>query len=397
MKQRHTTSRRVREPSNTQPTHWLFALAILLGACSKAEPATSRTGTGTVGTTGNSATTPAAGSGGPNSSDPNGPATLPPVTPMTPGAASGLDAGAECGRQKFEVQRKPADILLVLDRSGSMKEKPDNDDDDDKAPLTSKWDLVVPALKQVIAATAGDVWWGLSLFPLGDDAGECSADSYPGKIAVPVKPNNATPVNDAITSATPKGDGTPTADAVDEGLKYLQTVQDGNPKYILLATDGEPSCAGTKKGGDGAREAAVTAVQNAATANVHTFVVGIATTKDSASKTLTELAKAGGEAPASGYYLASNKDELVSAMQRIAGSVSTCLFPLGSKPPDPDHVGVLVGTQAVHKDTSGKDGWNFVDAQFSGVELFGPACAAVMSGTAEPVNVVFGCKDDVIF
>jgi hypothetical protein len=51
----------------------------------------------------------------------------------------------------------------------------------------------------------------------------------------------------------------------------------------------------------------------------------------------------------------------------------------------------------VHKDPNKKDGWNFVDAALSGVELFGPACDAVMSGTAEPVNVVFGCKDDVIF
>jgi hypothetical protein len=269
--------------------------------------------------------------------------------------------------------------------------------DDAEGTDASKWELVVPALKQVIAATNDAVAWGLSLFPAGDEAGECSDESYPKDIAVPVKANNAPSVNAAIDKATPDGDGTPTADAVDEALKYLQTVKDDHPKYILLATDGEPSCAGKDKGGDNAREAAVSAVERAAAAGVHTFVVGIATTKDSASKTLTELAKAGLEPPSSGYYLASNRAELVTALQRITASVASCRFPLSAAPPDPAHVGVLIGTQKIVKDTQEKNGWNFVGSDQRELQLFGAACDLVLGAAAADVNVVFGCKNDELF
>lgn len=299
---------------------------------------------------------------------------------------------SECGRQQFEVEQKPADILLVLDRSGSMQDDVNGDDGE-----PSKWELVVPALQEVISATDAQVAWGLWLFPAGDGAGECNDASYPKDIAVPVQPNNAVRVNAAITSATPEGDGTPTADAIDEALKYLSALQDGRRKYILLATDGEPSCAGKTKGSDKARTAAVSAVERAAGADVHTFVVGIATTKDSASKTLTSLAAAGGEAPASGYYLASSRAELLAAMQRITGSVASCRFPLAAKPPEPDHVGVRIGTQLVSKDLKGVNGWRYVDGQSMEIELVGAACEQLKAAGAASVSVIFGCKNDVLF
>jgi Mg-chelatase subunit ChlD len=314
--------------------------------------------------------------------------------PDNPQDMPGADAGEmDCGRQTFDVARRPADILLVLDRSGSMK---DDVNGDSKAP--SKWDLVVPALQEVISATDATVDWGLKLFPRGDDAGECSADSYPSDIAVEIKATNASAVNQAISSATPKGDGTPTSDAVDEAVKYLKTIKDGNPKYILLATDGEPSCAGTTKSSSKARTAAIAGVKAAADADFHTFVVGIATTKSSASDTLTELASAGLEAPSgSGYYLASTKDELVSAVQKIAGSVGTCLFPLNAKPPNPDHVGVTIGDDRVAHDANNVNGWNYVDSDMMAIKLFGAACDEVMSRGVDSVKVVFGCKADVLF
>jgi hypothetical protein len=320
----------------------------------------------------------------------------PKIPPGTSQDASGTDSDGgelDCGRQTFNVARKPADILLVLDRSGSMK-----DDVNGASKAPSKWDLVVPALQQVISATDASVAWGLKLFPRGDDAGECSADSYPSDIAVEIKPSNASAVNQAMSSATPKGDGTPTSDAVDEAVKYLKTIRDNNPKYILLATDGEPSCAGTTKSSSKARTAAIAGVKAAADADFHTFVVGIATTKSSASDTLTELASAGLEPPSgSGYYLASTRDELVSAVQKIAGSVGTCVFPLDNKPPNPDHVGVTIGDQRVPHDSNNIAGWNYVDSDMRAIELFGAACDEVMSRGVDTVKVVFGCKADVLF
>jgi Mg-chelatase subunit ChlD len=358
-------------------------LVVGLAACSADTPSADRHSASSA------ATSTGAADGGAHGAF-DGPASLVPSSGTH--EASDGDGGVECGRQKFEVQRKPADLLLVLDRSASMQ---DDVHGDSKSP--SKWELVVPALQQVVNATDSAVSWGLSLFPQGDKAGECKDASYPRDIAVPVAPNNAAAVSGAIAAATPQGDGTPTADAVDEALKYLQTLPDANPKYILLATDGEPSCAGTAKGASKARPAAVSAVEGAAAAGVDTFVIGIATSKGSASDTLTELAKAGGEAPMSGYYLASSQAELVTAMQRITGSVATCVFPLATKAPEPEHVGVLIGTRPVHRDTGKQNGWDYADPTLSGVQLFGDACDMAMSDGAQPVSVVFGCEADAPF
>ena len=55
--------------------------------------------------------------------------------------------GQMCGLQKFDVERKPAEILLLLDRSKSMIEDTTSDG------VTLKWNAVLPALKQVIMDT----------------------------------------------------------------------------------------------------------------------------------------------------------------------------------------------------------------------------------------------------
>lgn len=125
--------------------------------------------------------------------------------------------------------------------------------------------------------------------------------------------------------------------------------------------------------------------------------MGIATTKKSASGSLTELADAGGRAPSSGYYLANTQDELVAALREITAAVTSCRFPLSSQPPVPEHVGVLIGMERVPKDTAKQDGWDYVDADYSALELFGPACEAVQASGVDSVSVVYGCKADELF
>ncbi|WP_438043995.1 vWA domain-containing protein [Sorangium sp. So ce128] len=305
---------------------------------------------------------------------------------------AGPGEGVDCGRQNFNVERKPASILLVLDRSASMHDDPNGDEG-----TPSKWDIVVPALQEVIAATNEAASWGLKVFPQGDRTGTCTGESFPSDILIPIATNNAPTVNQAISSTTPEGDGTPTGDAVNKAVEYLQTIQNDDPKYILLATDGDPSC--PKSDSD---EFAVQAVSSAAAAGFHTFVVGIAS-QASKIEALNGLAVAGLEPRqdqdplAPKFYLAATKDQLVTSLLTITGEISTCLFPLSGPPPNPDHVGVFVGEQAVAQDTTGTDGWNYTGPDMMTIKLYGSACEQVASSGAGSVKVIFGCKDDPIF
>jgi hypothetical protein len=308
------------------------------------------------------------------------------------GGADGMGEAEQCGGQTFPLEKKPAKLLFVLDRSGSMKDKPDG-----ATASTSKWDLTFPAVNEVVTKTDSDVSWGLKTFPEGDGTACVVTDA----IDVPIATRNAAKVTAAVTTTTPEGDGTPTGDAMKAAVKYLDSLAtsgDTDPKYILLATDGEPSCvAGTETAQDKSRPYAVQAVTDAAKAGYHTFVVGVSTTKQTATQALNDMAVAGGEARAdpnplaTKYYLASTKDELVTAFGAITGVILDCRFALSSAPPDGGHVGVLLG-----KDRLPPDSWNFTGPDKKTIEVTGASCDQIKSGATESVQIVFGCPMDPI-
>jgi hypothetical protein len=314
------------------------------------------------------------------------------------------DAGtANCGLQQFKPTPKNADIMMVLDRSGSMQDVPDG------APsgsTTSKWTILVPSLEPVVTATAGSISWGLKSFPEAytDSMDDCQG-GVTTAIDVALAPMNATAMNSAITALTPNGKGTPTADAVNQAAAYLAKLTDANPKYVLLATDGEPTCVGTSKDSTNAGPAAVTAIANALKAGFPTFVVGVGTTKSSTVSELNAMAAAGGEAVPSTNPLANHfyeadlgKDptELTSALQAITGQISTCLFPLNPPPPvrnDDTKVGVYLGAQMtkIPYDPGKTNGWAYTDANDTAIEVYGSWCQMIETAGAGNVQIIFGC------
>jgi hypothetical protein len=307
---------------------------------------------------------------------------------------------ANCGLQTYAVARRPADMLLVLDRSGSMQETPDGDDD--AVPGASKWDLTVPALNQVIRETDASVSWGMKLFPEGQDNDQCSPATLSDTIHVPIAPANGSAVIGAIAATTPEGDGTPTGDAIHAAIRYLSALATPDRKYIVLATDGEPSCSPSGEGQDDARPYAVDAVRQAFAAGFPVFVVGVATTKDSATEALNDMAVAGG-APrsdpnplANRYYLANTQSELVSALRAITGEIASCVFPLTTPPPVPNNIGVKVDGTLLLRDPSGKDGWEYTSAALSEVEVHGPWCDRIQSAVSADVQVIYACEGVII-
>ena len=138
----------------------------------------------------------------------------------------------------------PPDILIVLDASGSMNEDATNASCTGGCGANSKWALLTPALNQVVMQTETEVNWGLKLF--ADTNNTCGVS--PNMVAVPIGANSAAAIAAATAARTDangnvtNGSRTPTRSAEDAAVTYLRANTDPNPKFILMATDGQPNC-----------------------------------------------------------------------------------------------------------------------------------------------------------
>jgi hypothetical protein len=321
------------------------------------------------------------------------------------GGPPGIDT-PNCGEQSTSLIRHPPDILVIQDASGSM-----NDDIDDQpcsgdtgCGATSKWAQMTPAINQVVMASQAAVNWGLKLFADADD--NCGVG--PG-VAVPVGPANATAIAAAIAGRTNADGGvsngsrgSPTRLAEAAGAAYLAALTDGNPRFIVLATDGLPSCI-PGSGGPGVDDSAgaVAAVEAAFAMGIPTFVVGIATTgMGAADTTLGNMANAGGlpRAGTPSYYPVSSAAELESVLTTAVTTLNSCTFQIGPLPTSDGTtslatIGVFVDGVPVPRDTSHTSGYDYADATMGWITIYGPSCAAIVAGTVTDVTITFYCED----
>jgi len=310
------------------------------------------------------------------------------IDPGVGSAGEPVVANGECDQQNFVLSSKPADVLLVLDRSKSMIEHtvpPSNQ---------TRWDAVVAGLTAVITATDSSVSWGLKFFPEGEGS-ECSASSVTNAVPAPIMPGNAATVNGLITSTMALGNGTPTGDAIKQATAYLQSRNMGN-QFIVLATDGQPSC---PSGSDAAVQYAVDAITAAKTAGFPTYVIGVVdpVADKSTPPRLNAMAEAGGTARTDNpigdkFFQAYSQDELTNSLKAVTGQVVSCVFEFKAKPPDETNIAVKINGQRIDQDTTKAQGWDYVDDQYMALELHGDACQEVKDATENKVDIIFGCK-----
>ena len=211
------------------------------------------------------------------------------------------------------------------------------------------------------------------------------------QVEVPIN-DDAQPVVVAVASGMPaqSGAGTPTSAAIAAAAGYLKNLATPNPKYIVLATDGLPTCPQSDHG---------LAVQNtlnelsaASGAGFPSFVIGIATADTDAELVLGQMAVAGGR-PRTGmpaYYPVGDRQSLVSALGQITRSVETCTFPLDRQAPSPEDVAVNVDGMRIMRDTTRTNGWDYGPGNRV-VNLYGAACDKVKSGSVLSLEIIFGC------
>ena len=285
------------------------------------------------------------------------------------------------------LQPIPPDVLLVLDKSGSMNDRPDGTRCQGGCGASSKWAQVTTAIEHVVGTTAS-VNWGLKLFATPSNG--CAVDDG---VEVPVGPSNAAVITSAIAHAQ-LGSRTPTRFAESIGAAYLATLTDQRPKYLLLATDGLPNCdpANPSTMADDSA-GAEQAVADALAAGFPTFVIGIGNTM--AETTLNQLALQGGvpqTGTATSFYQVSDTAGLVAAFGRILGSVS-CVFDLPvptNSLESTQNIAVLANGVVLPRDANHVNGWDYTTGTTQ-IQIFGPTCDALMAAKVGDVGVQFIC------
>jgi hypothetical protein len=370
----------------------IVALSVLLSACSDPSISSSTGGDGAGasrgGGLGGSSGGAGKGGGGSGATGTGG------STGAGGSSSMGPNPGDKnCGLQTFKLEKRPAELMLVLDRSGSMNMPAG------AGSMNSKWTDVTAALDETIMKTETTVQWGLKAFPSGDVM--CNVSDG---VEVPSAPMNHGPVWGQIMANAPAagngaGGGTPTTLALQKAVAYLDGHTSQNPRYLVLATDGEPNCGagGQRRGNQGSdAPAAIMAVAAAQKAGYKTFVIGIATSGE-ADVTLSQMATAGGEPRMATppYYPVANRQDLINALGVITGLVTDCVFHLGQPPPSPDDVAVNVGTTRVSRDAAHANGWDY-GAGNRTIQFYGAACEQVKKAQGQNVQIIFGCPGVII-
>ncbi len=298
-------------------------------------------------------------------------------------------ADSGCGLQEENIGLvnlgDPPDMLIVLDRSGSMTTPIDLFN-----PFgATRWTTMRDALNNIVMQTQANIRWGLSVFPTDNDCGVSAGTQ------VPIDINQYSAISGWLNGASPDGN-TPANAGLDAALAYFNSIP-VNPegRYVLFATDGEPNC-------DDADPYPLTlgAVDALAAAGIKTYVIGFGDPLGLPVSVLNDAAQKGGVPRAGGppyYYEATNAAELQNVLQQISGGVivPSCSYALQSQPPDPDAVTVKINGTAVPRDSSHSNGWDYYpDA--STITFFGMACDDVQSGSISSVEFFFGCPGPVV-
>jgi hypothetical protein len=310
-----------------------------------------------------------------------------------------------CGEQAFNFEPVQPNVMIVMDRSGSMAWSLNNSNCAAQG-SDSRWDVALRALERLLGDFAEEIRFGMILFPgrsnPGSDPDNCSGRECVdvGGVLYEVGQGNATNIlGDLNTSSdTPCrfgnpnvfGElctlGTPLAGALGVARNYQGLNDATRPNYVLVITDGEENCNGNPSN-------VVRQIRNR-TPEVKTFVVGFTQGVQGATNELNEMATEGGTARNGNlrYYQADNEQQLTQALQDIANSVITCTYSLTDVPPDPNRLYVRLNGMNLTRDQSRANGWDYLIGNNS-LRFFGDACAQLQSQEQVNLEIFYGCPE----
>ncbi|MGB8332481.1 MAG: vWA domain-containing protein [Polyangiales bacterium] len=312
--------------------------------------------------------------------------------------------GSVCGQLEVATARVIPNIMLIVDRSGSMLRDFEGDcpyngngcpnfgtpnPDFDEA----RWDSVEDALvgtNGLVRRLDSIARFGLALYwKPGEDSpslsdGEICAST--DGVAIVQSLDNASSIA-ARFAANDPGGYTPTAEAIETVTESLiATPPPEGPTVYLLATDGLPN--GCDEDGENVdRDNSVNAVQRAFGLGIETFVLGV----NFDDEHLQDLANAGrGAASGATLWTADSVSELQAALEQIVVQNIPCTVKLTDGTIDTLKAcdgQVRLNGEALDCNDQER-GWRPVDGRT--IEVTGSACADWRAGDAD-LEAVFPC------
>lgn len=310
----------------------------------------------------------------------------------------------DCGKADINVPISTPNMVLVVDKSGSMVANTWDGDGDPNTPAVTRWFSLYNVVEFIATNFNASMNLGVQLFPSEKAKTAYTAEACPveGAPEVAVAPMNGASVLAALPAENAMAQiagGTPTRSGMIAAIEHLQSKDDGLPKYAVLVTDGAANCspdaASESERFEVYDEALLGVVSAAAAEGIKVFVVGV-DIKDEVSPVkadgnpdgintfakLNELADAGGVAkddPNERFYNAQSQVELQAALVAISQTLLSCEIKLDPVPKFPNYVevsvdGIPYGNDQV-SDCASEDGWMYSSPAKDTILLCGKACA----------------------
>jgi hypothetical protein len=312
---------------------------------------------------------------------------------------------AACVTSTAQAQLADADLVVMLDRSGSMGDPAEGFDP------TLKWIPVTTALDAFFTdPNSAGLSASLQFFPQGTDLTSVCAYPYGTPLVALTPLTSAAPLVSTIMATKPAG-GTPTLAALQGAISYAQQVAATHPQdrtVVVLATDGDPgfgingAFAAGCTNNDIPHVAAVAQAAFTGSPSIPTYVIGVGPDLQN----LDAIASAGGTGQAM-VVPVSNPTQTNSAFEAALNSIRSaslsCQFTIPMPPNgetiNPNAVNVVLvdgkGQQTVltySADCSNASGWHYDNAaKPTSVELCASACASARSDSGGKITLAFGC------